>query len=47
MNSGEKLIDSATSATNRFRDRFENFLHEKVIRQATSSSSITGADDLG
>ena len=40
----EKLIDLADSATNRFRDRFENFLNRKVARQTpiTKSSSEMG-----
>lgn len=29
----EKLTDSAESATNKFRDRFENFLHQETLQQ--------------
>ncbi len=29
----EKLTDSAASATNRFRDRFEDFLHQELSQQ--------------
>ena len=29
----EKLTDSAESATNRFRDRFEDFLHQETLQQ--------------
>jgi len=45
---GEKLIDLANSNTNRFRDRFENFLHKKVTREITKlcSSSTTNEDHL-
>ena len=28
----EKLTDSAESATNRFRDRFEDFLHQETLQ---------------
>lgn len=29
----EKLTDSDDSATNRFRDRFEDFLHQETLQQ--------------
>ncbi|CAF0831896.1 unnamed protein product [Rotaria sp. Silwood1] len=32
----EKLIDSAESATNRFRDRFEDFLHQEALQPPTN-----------
>ncbi|CAF4897118.1 unnamed protein product, partial [Rotaria sp. Silwood1] len=37
----EKLADSADSATNRFRERFENSLHQEALQQqATASSNL-------
>jgi hypothetical protein len=33
----EKLTDSAESATNRFRDRFEDFLHQDTSQPTTTS----------
>jgi len=47
-NCGDKLIDLVNSNTNRFRDQFENFLHQKVSQQTTtlSPSPTTGEDDL-
>ncbi|CAF1374593.1 unnamed protein product [Rotaria sordida] len=35
----EKLIDSAESATNRFRDRFEDFLHQEALQQPTNEQT--------
>ncbi|CAF2034690.1 unnamed protein product [Rotaria magnacalcarata] len=35
----EKLIDSAESATNKFRDRFEDFLHQEALQQPTSEQT--------
>ncbi|CAF1445673.1 unnamed protein product, partial [Adineta steineri] len=32
----EKLTDSAESATNKFRDRFEDFLHQETLQQSTN-----------
>ncbi|CAF1275673.1 unnamed protein product [Adineta ricciae] len=32
----EKLTDSAESATNKFRDRFEDFLHQETLQQANN-----------
>ena len=34
----EKITDSAASATNRFRDRFENFLHQETLQQQGPTS---------
>ncbi|CAF5000432.1 unnamed protein product, partial [Rotaria socialis] len=35
----EKLIDSAESATNKFRDRFEDFLHQEALQQPTGEQT--------
>lgn len=35
----EKLTDSAQSATNRFRDRFEAFLHRETLQSTTQITS--------
>ena len=35
----EKLTDSAESLTNKFRDRFEEFLHQEVLQQPNSEVS--------
>ena len=34
----EKIADSARSATNRFRDRFEYFLHQETLQEKTKGS---------
>ena len=34
----EKLTDSAESATNKFRDRFEDFLHQETLQQQAPTS---------
>ena len=36
----EKLTDSAQSATNKFRDRFEDFLHQETLQQPQSSAPV-------
>jgi hypothetical protein len=36
----EKLTDSADSATNRFRDKFEDFLHQEALQQPTNEPTI-------
>ena len=38
----EKLTDSAESATNRFRDRFEDFLHQETLQQLPGEPSTIG-----
>ena len=35
----EKLADSAQSATNRFRDRFEDFLHQETLQCAPQTTT--------
>lgn len=36
----ERLIDSAESATNKFRDRFEEFLHQEALQQPSEQPTI-------
>lgn len=38
----EKLTDSAESATNKFRDRFEDFLHQETLQQPPTEPSSIG-----
>ena len=40
----EKLTDSADSATNKFRDRFEDFLHQENLQQPTGEPTTIGID---
>jgi hypothetical protein len=42
----EKLADSATSATNKFRDRFEAFLHQETLQQATEEQKSVGKNTM-
>jgi hypothetical protein len=37
----EKLSDSAESATNKFRGRFEEFLHQETSQQQPAAPSVT------
>jgi hypothetical protein len=37
----EKLTDSAESATNRFRDRFEDFLHQDTLPPPPTSPIVS------
>jgi hypothetical protein len=36
----EKLTDSAESATNKFRDRFEDFLHQETLQLPNNEQTI-------
>lgn len=49
-NSGEKqlerLIDSAESATNRFRDGFEEFLHQESLQQPANEQTAIGKKQI-
>lgn len=38
----EKLTDSAESATNKFRDRFEDFLHQETLQQPSNEPTTIG-----
>ena len=38
----EKLTDSAESATNKFRDRFEDFLHQETLQQTNNEPQPVG-----
>ena len=38
----EKLTDSADSATNQFRDRFEAFLHQETLQQSLDEPKSLG-----
>ena len=35
----EKLADSAESATNKFRDRFEEFIHQETLQSPTNTGT--------
>ena len=37
----EKLTDSDDSATNRLRDRFEDFLHQETLQQQVTTDATT------
>jgi len=38
----EKLTDSAESATNKFRDKFEDFLHQETLQQPLGEPTTIG-----
>lgn len=38
----EKLTDSAESATNKFRDKFEDFLHQETLQQPPGEVATIG-----
>ena len=40
-NTEEKLTDSAQSATNRFRDRFEEFLYREALQNPSPETTTT------
>ena len=36
----EKLADSAESATNKFRDRFEEFIHQETLQAPANTGTV-------
>lgn len=36
----EKLADSAESATNKFRDRFEEFIHQETLQPSANTGTM-------